>query len=814
MTEKNLTATHLTDPQSMRRPARSTPVRSTYRLQLRPDLLTFADAAAIAEYLQQLGISHLYLSPVMTAMHGSTHGYDVTDPTTVSAALGGPAGLKALSDEVRSRGMGLIVDLVPNHVGVGDPRQNPWWWDVLRHGPESQYAHYFDIDWSPVNGAGGRLALPVLQSENDPAALTVDRSGPEPMLALHDLRFPIAPDTDGDNALRIHDKQHYRLVSWKAGLCSYRRFFAVSGLAALRQEDPEVFEATHRELAAWCEHDLIDGVRVDHPDGLSYPAAYLSRLRSLIGPHRLLLVEKILANREPLDATLPIDGTTGYDALADIGGVLIDPAGEQTLTELSQHFAGHGSDRAWIGEKQHRIKRAVAESILAPEIRRLVAAVKRDAGVNGFDASGISDMALTNATIEVLAFLPVYRVDYTPLAGMTGAVVADVERRNSELTAPLSVLVAALAAGGEAAVRFSQVGGAITAKAVEDTMFYRAARLVSLQEVGGNPARFGHSLNEFHLANSERAQRWPATMTTLSTHDTKRGEDVRARIGVLSQVATRWARSVATWLELTPTPDGATALFLLQNMFGVWPADGRPAASVPGLRDRLHRFAEKAIREAGEHTSWEEPDPEFEAAVHTWIDAVIDGPVGSGLGDLVHELAPHAWSDALSQKLLQLCGPGIPDVYQGCELWEDSLVDPDNRRPVDFATRAGMLQSLTGTPGLDTTGAAKMWIVAYALWLRRERPDCFVGGTYLPLFATGEQAGKLVSYARGRVGDAPEVIVAATRHSVSLAEAGWGDTVLDLPPGTWTDRLTGHTFQGRARLEKLFARLPVALLVR
>ncbi|WP_225729415.1 MULTISPECIES: malto-oligosyltrehalose synthase [unclassified Nocardia] len=802
--------THLTEAMSLRRkPARPTTVRSTYRLQLRPDALTFTEARAIAEYLQQLGISHLYLSPILTAARGSTHGYDVTDPTTVAAALGGPLGLKALADEVRSRGMGLIVDLVPNHVGVADPRQNPWWWDVLRNGKESAFAHYFDIDWSPGNGAGGRLALPVLQGENDPAALTVDRSGPEPMLALHDLRFPIAPGTDGDNALRIHDKQHYRLVSWKAGVCTYRRFFAVSGLAAIRQEDPEVFDITHRELAAWCEHDLIDGVRIDHPDGLSYPATYLARLRRIIGPHRLLLVEKILANREPLDATLPVDGTTGYDALADVGGVLIDPAGEQTLTELSRRFAGHGSDRAWIGETEHRIKRAVAENLLAPEIRRLVAAIKRDAGAESFDT-----MALTNATIEVLAFMPVYRVDYAPLAGMTGAVIAEVEKRNSELTAPLSVLVAALAAEGETAVRFSQVCGAITAKSVEDTMFYQAARLVSLQEVGGNPARFGHSLNEFHLANSERAQRWPATMTTLSTHDTKRGEDVRARIGVLSQVAETWARAVESWHETLPSPDGATSLFLLQNMFGVWPADGRPASSVPGLRERLHMFAEKAIREAGVHTSWEEPDSEFESAVHAWLDAVIDGPVGIEIGDLVHELAPHAWSDALAQKLLQLCGPGIPDIYQGCELWEDSLVDPDNRRPVDFAARAGMLQSLTGTPALDTTGAAKMWIVAYALWLRRERPDCFVGGSYLPLFASGEHAGRLVAYARGRVGSEPEVLVAATRHSVGLGESGWGDTTLDLPEGNWTDRLTGHTFQGRARLEKLFARLPVALLVR
>ncbi|MGW5456831.1 malto-oligosyltrehalose synthase [Nocardia sp. NPDC003979] len=806
-----MTETYVTDPLTRlhRAPIRPSTVRSTYRLQLRPDALTFGDARAIAEYLQQLGISHLYLSPILTAAHGSTHGYDVTDPTTVSTALGGPAGLKALSDEVRSRGMGLIVDLVPNHVGVGDPQQNPWWWDVLRLGRKSPYAKYFDIDWSPSNGAGGRLALPVLQNENDPAALTVDRSGPEPMLALHDLRFPIAPGTDGDNALRIHDRQHYRLVSWKAGVCTYRRFFAVNSLAAVRQEDPEVFETTHRELAAWCEHDLIDGVRVDHPDGLAYPSAYLTRLRRLIGPKRLLLVEKILANREPLDATLPIDGTTGYDALADVGGVLIDPAGEPALTELSQQVAGHGSDRAWFGETEHRIKRAVAETILAPEIRRLVAAIKRDGNAGSFDT-----LAVSNATIEVLAFMPVYRVDYAPLAGMTAAVVAEVEKRNAELTAPLSVLVTALAVGGEAATRFNQVCGAITAKAVEDTMFYQGARLVSLQEVGGNPARFGHSVNDFHLSNSERSQRWPATMTALSTHDTKRGEDVRARIGVLSQVAELWSERVRGWLETTPAPDGATALFLLQNMFGVWPADGRPASSVPGLRDRLHLFAEKSIREAGTKTSWEEPDAQFESAVHAWLDAVIDGPVGTGIGDLAHELAPHAWSDAVSQKLLQLCAPGIPDIYQGTEVWEDSLVDPDNRRPVNFAVRAGMLQSLTDTPTLDTTGAAKMWVVAYALWLRRERPECFVGGMYRPFYAVGEHAHRLVAYGRGPAGEAPEVIVAATRHSVGLAATGWTDTTLPLPEGTWTDRLTGNTYAGTVRLDTLFTRLPVALLVR
>ncbi len=802
--------TETASPESLTTPAaRQTPVRSTYRLQLRPDALTFADARAIAEYLQQLGVSHLYLSPIMTAMRGSTHGYDVADPTAVSSALGGPNGLRMLSEEVRSRGMGLIVDLVPNHVGVADPRQNPWWWDVLTHGRKSKFAHFFDLDWSPGNGAGGRLALPVLQSDNDPAALSVDRSGPEPMLALHDLRFPIASGTGGENALRIHDRQHYRLVSWKAGICTYRRFFAVSSLAAIRQEDPKVFDLTHRELKAWCEHDLIDGVRVDHPDGLARPADYLARLRQVIGPRRLLLVEKVLSNREPLDAMLPIEGTTGYDALADLGGVLIDPGGERALTDLSRRFCGHGSNSAWIGNNEHRIKRAVAEKMLVPEVRRLVEAIKRDANAETFDT-----MALTNATIEVLSFMPVYRTDYAPMAGMMTNVVTKVCKRNNELSVPLSVLVTALSVNGEAAVRMNQVCGAVTAKAVEDTMYYQGARLVSLQEVGGNPARFGRSVLEFHLANAERAQRWPATMTTLSTHDTKRGEDVRARIGVLSQAADRWSKAVTAWSAIAPAPDGATALFLLQNMFGIWPADGRAATAAPGLRERLHLFAEKAVREAGVKTSWEEPDLDFEASLHQWIDVVIDGPVGAELSELVAKLAPHAWSDSLSQKLLQLCGPGIPDIYQGCEVWEDSLVDPDNRRPVDFGHRLSMLQSLTGTPELDTSGAAKMWIVAYALWLRRERPDCFVDGTYTPLFAAGDVGGHLVAFARGRADEPPQVIAAATRHSVRLAETGWGDAALDLPQGTWTDRLTGHTFTTRVRLEKLFTRLPVALLVR
>lgn len=785
------------------------PVRSSYRLQLRPDLLTFTQAAALAEYLQQLGVTHVYLSPIVTAMPGSVHGYDITDPTRVSSGLGGRGGFKALSDELRSRSMGLLVDIVPNHVAVGNPRHNGWWWDVLRHGSESPFAHFFDIDWSPNNGAGGRVALPVLPSQHEWGQLSIDRSTGEPTLALGDLRFPLAPGTEDADPLLAHDRQHYRLVGAKSGLCGYRRYHGISSLAALRQEDPEVFETTHRELAAWCEHNLIDGVRVDNPDGLIDPMGYLTKLRRLIGDGRLLLVERILSDGEPLDPGLPIDGTTGYDTLADCSGVLLDCTGRGALTDLSRQFTGHGSDRAWLQEKLPRIKRAVAENILRPEIRHLVAVLKREAGAEASDT-----MAVTNATIEVLARLPVTRIDHTPNAHILRSVIAVVERRNSELRAPLTVLVAAISAPGEALGRFAQVAAEVTAKALEDTMFYRAVRLVSLQELGSDPGRFGRLVNEFHLANITRAAQWPATMTTLSTHDTKRGEDVRARIGVLSQIPETWANTVSAWLAHTPPPDPTTALFLLQNMFGVWPADGRHCAAVPGLRERLHEFAEKAMREAGERTSWEDPDPEFESAVHTWVDAIVDGPVGRELGELVRDVAPHAWSDSLAQKLLQLCAPGFPDLYQGCELWDDSLVDPDNRRPVDFSVRAGMLHSLANTPPLDATGAAKMWTVAYALWLRRDRPECFVGGHYRPLYARGEQEHKLIAYARGPAGGQAQIVVAVTRHSVSLAETGWGETFLELPMGEWTDRLTGHRFTGEVRLEKVFARLPVALLVR
>lgn len=777
------------------------PVTSTYRLQLRPDSFTLDDARELVGYFDDLGVSHLYLSPVLTAVAGSTHGYDVVDPTSVSAALGGRGALEALSAAVRARGMGLIVDIVPNHMGVSHPRQNAWWWDVLRHGRASRYAHFFDIDW---DAGEGRLVLPVLGDENELDGATVERSGPEPLLAVGGQRFPIADDTDAGSGRQVHDRQHYRLVDWRSGRCGYRRFFTVSELAAVRQEDAEVFEATHAEIRSWVADNLIDGLRVDHPDGLTDPVGYLARLRALLGPDRYLVVEKILGPDETLDPALPVDGTTGYDALRELGGVFVDPRGEAGLTALTLARTGQAGDAPWLHAQERALKRAVLGTALRAELGRLLRSL----------GTGPADATVTEALVELVAAVPVYRADYPGSSGVLGRVVAEVARTRPDLAPALDQVCGDLLRSTEAAGRFAQLCGAATAKAVEDRLFYRATRLVSLQEVGGDPARFAVSTAEFHLAQAERARRWPAAMTTLSTHDTKRGEDVRARIGVLSQVPQLWARCVADWEGRAASPEGA-GLFLWQNLFGVWPEDGEVTT---GLRTRVHGYAEKALREAAVHTSWDRVDEHYERRVHAWLERVFDGPVANSMSVLVRELAVHGRADALGQKLLQLCGPGVPDVYQGTEFHDDSLVDPDNRRPVDYVARVGTADRLVATPpggvswsgvGIDQT---KLWVTRTALRLRRERPDSFVGGDYHPVRAAGPLAAHLVGFTRGAPGLAPDVLVLATRHGATRPSAGWRGTTVELPPGTWVDRLTEVPYSGSLSAAELT--LPVAMLVR
>ena len=743
---------------------------STYRLQMRgPEsgqAFTFADAEHLVDYLDELGVTHLYLSPILTASAGSSHGYDVTDPTTVSEALGGPEGLACLSSAARARGMGLIVDIVPNHVGVDDPSQNAWWWDVLAHGGASAYAPYFDIDWSA--DPDGRIILPVLGSDDDVDELTVDGA----VLRLGDRTWPIAPGTVGGSGRDVHDRQHYRLIGWQHNVCGYRRFFSITSLAGLRQEDRTVFDATHVEVKRWFAEGLVDGLRIDHPDGLTDPAGYLGWLRELVGPDAWIVVEKILAVDEALEATLPVAGTTGYDALRELGGLFVAPKGALAPCQPADATA--------------RLKVSAATETLASELARLRRAIVATVGMDHPE--------LPAAVAALLTHIEVYRSDYRGLAAIMTTALAETAYATPELARPLE-LVAAAINHSEPAARLQQLCGAVTAKAVEDCLFYRDARLVSLNEVGGEPDRFGVDVAEFHHAAAVRAQLWPHAMVTLSTHDTKRSEDVRARIGVLSQVPALWQELVAKWAETAPPPDGPTALFLLQNVFGVWPADG---VVTDELRSRLHGYAEKAMREAAEHTSWNAPDETFEPAVHRWLDDVVDGPVGSELTGLVGQLRQYAEGDALAQKLLSLTVPGIPDVYQGTELADDSLVDPDNRRPVDYARRREALRASTDP---------KIRVVATALQLRRARPDTFRSGRYTPVLADGSAAAHVVAFLR-----ADDVLVAVGRWMVGLAETGWGETTIDLPDGGWTDRLSGREFTGRVLVGDLFSALPLALL--
>ncbi|KUI11971.1 maltooligosyl trehalose synthase [Mycobacterium sp. GA-1285] len=769
------------------------PVLSTYRLQMRGDAFTFADAENLLDYYSKLGVSHLYLSPILTAAEGSTHGYDVTDPTTISAELGGPEGFASLSRAARDTGIGLIVDIVPNHVGVEKPQQNVWWWDVLKHGRASSFSSYFDIDWDLDDG---RVVLPVLGSDGDADHLEVDDSGDEPVLRLGDLVYPIAPGTGDGTGPQVHDRQHYHLVAWKkgasgatgelSGFCGYRRFFSITSLAGLRQEDRAVFDATHAEVKRWFDEGLVDGIRIDHPDGLSDPAGYLTWLRELTGPDAWIVIEKILAADEPLEPTLPVAGTTGYDAMREIGGVFIDPSGKEALTNL---FDSTGMAYSSMPDQARALKANAVTETLGSELARLRRTI--------VGATGIDHDELPAAVAALLSRIDVYRSDYRSLSGVLPGALAETASAEPKFAEPLALIATALAISKETEVRLQQLCGAATAKSMEDCLFYRDARLVSLNEVGSEPHHFGVSVAEFHQRAAVRARLWPNAMVAMTTHDTKRGEDVRARIGLLSQVPSLWAELIGKWTLTAPPPDARTGLFLWQNVFGVWPVDGK---ITDALRQRIHAYAEKAIREAASHTTWNDPDDEFETAVHSWLDAVLDGPVATEMTSLVERLDLHARSDALGQKLLALTVPGVPDVYQGTELWEDSLVDPDNRRPVDYTARRDALEAMRHP---------KLRVVTSALAVRRERSATFSRGGYTPMLADGPAAQHVVAFLRG-----DDVLPAVTRHSVRLSESGWGETALGLPPGTWVDRIGGRRHHGRVLAAELFTELPVVLLER
>jgi (1->4)-alpha-D-glucan 1-alpha-D-glucosylmutase len=804
---------------------------ATYRLQVQPEF-TFDQAAEQAGYLATLGVSHAYLSPVLQAAPGSTHGYDVVDHDHFNQEAGGTE-FTRLSRTLSLYGLGVVLDVVPNHMATPTPAWlNRQWWAVLRDGRASGYAAWFDVDWDAEDG---RVLVPVLGSALDAAVasgeVAVARDGgrhaDEWVVRYHEHAFPVREGTERLPLRDLLEAQHYRLVDWREGATrlNYRRFFDVTSLAAVRVEDPGVFDATHRLLLEAFAAGLVDGFRIDHPDGLRDPAGYLARLADATGD-AWVVAEKILEGDEELPAYWRCAGTTGYDALQRVHHLFHDREGGRGLTEAADRFLGEGQELDAIVTDA---KEQVVREVQAAEVARLMRLVEQ---VLPWDEQDSLRLALE----ALLVGMDRYR-------GYLGEGVPPEESREDVVTAAedraLALLperdhlhlrvIAELARGGrlqeaqadsaqaqrEFVQRFQQTTGPVMAKGVEDTAFYRYVRLVGLGEVGGDPGRIGLDPDGFHEFALRQLGSWPLTMTTLSTHDTKRSEDVRARLAVLSEVPDGWRRWVTTARELaaahrSPRLDAPTEYLLWQTLVGAWPITA----------DRLQAYATKAVREAKVHTTWTSPDAAYESVVARFVEGVLgDAAVVRHVQEWVAETAEAARANTLGQKAVQLMMPGVPDVYQGTELVDLSLVDPDNRRLVDYGSRAARLERLdAGEPPRDLDDE-KLLVTSTALRLRRERPAWFTGPT-TTYAAVPTSSAHAFAFARGDA-DGVGAVTVVTRLAVGLAASGgWGEHDVTLPPGEWQDALTGRVVVGSegaggsVRLARVMADLPVALLVR
>ena len=755
---------------------------STYRYQLSSSF-TLDDAAGDLPRLVELGIDAVYLSPVLTSTRGSDHGYDWVDCREVDPQRGGEPAWSRFIGAAQQAQLKVILDIVPNHCGIADPAQNPYWWSVLREGRNSPYAHWFDIDW-----ATGPILLPVLGEDGDLSGLVLSQDATE--LDLAGRRLPVATGTaaPGDDPISVAARQHYRLAPWPSASTelNYRRFFTVDSLAGLRLEDESVFDATHERIFRMVDQGELHGLRIDHPDGLRDPGQYFQRLRARVGDDLWLLAEKILGDGEPMP-DWAIDGTTGYDALAELTRVFTRPASEARITASYRTITGDPLDVAG-----HVLagKRTMINNSFGSEVNRILRCLPEPM---------VSDarVDLRAALVELAIHVPVYRsyvpTDRRPL----DETIATTLRLSPDMAAAVGVLAPVLGdAGTEASRRFEQLTGARTAKGLEDTAWDRYSRYLGANEVGGHPDRFATTLAGFHDDLTRRHRDLPHSMTTLSTHDTKRSEDVRAAMAALTEVPEALGLWSAAFADATDIPDRSFAHLLAQTLAAIGPIE----------RDRLHAYATKAMREAGTATSWTAPNEGFEQTVHDGVDLAHDDPVlRQQWLALRRQISAGAISNVLSQKLVQLTMPGIPDVYWGSEIIHEYLVDPDNRQIPDFARIIAAAHSPLQL-AQPTRDGAKHWVVEHALRLRRANPTAFDG--YQPIMLDGPLQDHLIAFSRGGA------ITLATRMPITLrASGGWGEAAIDLA-GRWTNVFTGTRLSGRCAVGKVLDRLPVALLVR
>ncbi|MTH46035.1 malto-oligosyltrehalose synthase [Intestinirhabdus alba] len=804
---------------------------STYRIQFRNGM-TFDRAAALIPYIKALGVSHLYASPIFTATRGSTHGYDVTNANQLDPTLGGREGFDRLVQALKSAGLGLILDIVPNH--MASSLENPWWRDVLEYGEKSRYARHFDIDWSQ------RLTLPFLGDSFEAAlekgdiTVAADPQTGRPALRYYDSDYPLTPDSwqgreaeilalrDKRAIAELHERQPWRLISWREAprALSWRRFFEVTGLVGVRVEDDAVFDDSHRLILELVRSGAVDGLRVDHVDGLADPHAYLERLRREAGPDCYIVVEKILGKGEQLPADWPVSGTTGYEFIASLAEVLVDDEKIGELRSAWEEMVGSTVD---MRDELRAARLLMVERNFEGEFNRLLGLAQAIARSEG---SAAEEASLRLALRELLIAFPVYRT-YGTAAGMRPSDVRLLQRVAESvrgLPAPpepralafiLAILqgdTASKASASEFRTRFQQLTGPLMAKSVEDTLFFRQNMGLALNEVGAEPVPQPFSRDRFHQEMQNRLIRQPDALSGTSTHDTKRGEDARARLYTLTEAPERWADCVDRWRQLNQThvrflndgtaPKAADTWMLYQALAGVWPTTLRPqdAEGVKALERRFLIFVEKALREAKLRTDWVDNNEAYETAVLDYARHMLAHDNGDFLQDFYAALQPFIRAglfNSLTQTVIKLTAPGVPDIYQGSEALNFSLVDPDNRREPDFAALARRLAASDASVFTHEVawlnGQVNLFVTTTLLHLRQQSPRLFRGGDYLPLTASGERQSNVIAYARAT--DDEALIVIAPRlvfGHLDDAQRGklWRQTAVALP-----ERLAGRRYR-------------------